>query len=257
MFVYSGEADIELTANFKSSYPIYYSTEGNGNLSVVSDSDSKEIASGETLPDGATLIINTVADEHHELTALNLNGSETDLSLLPIRINISGRLDIRAVFAPVHYSIVVKQAVHGNLEVYRELDSFGRGSGTPFGSNDRAPYSTTLYIFATPDSEYSLTAVRVNDKVMLPEKGESYIKHTLDSHICIEPVFTATSSIAAERIDSNEIGGGLRFCTDATLALPFLPPKVYTLSGLTEKLSRLHACKNTYGLKTKPAVTRH
>lgn len=205
LFVYSGEADIELTANFKSSYPIYYSTEGNGNLSVVSDSDSKEIASGETLPDGATLIINAVADEHHELTALNLNGSETDLSLLPIRINISGRLDIRAVFAPVHYSIVVKQAVHGNLEVYRELDSFGRGSGTPFGSNDRAPYSTTLYIFATPDSEYSLTAVRVNDKVMLPEKGESYIKHTLDSHICIEPVFTATSSIAAERIDSNEI----------------------------------------------------
>lgn len=240
-FTYTGEADIDLTANFASAYPITYSSTGAGTILLSRQNSDSPIPSGELLPENVKIQITLLPEPHNIVESLTINGSDATQSLgdgNSLLLTTAAPLDIKAAFAPRHYSITIANPVHGTIEVYRAIDAQGSGCGTPLGSTDRAPYASDIYIFATPHPGYTLLGVTINGSATDPEQGAAYIHHSLETHVEIDAQFSATDGITGLSPDSAETIRG-----------------VYDLNG--RYLGRtLPAAKGIYIVKTTARILK-
>lgn len=197
-YTYTATESVVLTANFRSHYPVTFSAEGNGTLSVA-DEIGAAMESGTVLDEGSRISVSAEAAAHHFVERVSINGADVTEVFLQsdsrYSTAIAGPTDIKVVFSPDMYTISIEDAPHGVVSVYRGVDPDGNGVGSALSDGDRAPYGTILYILAFPEQGYTLSGVLVNGTLRQPASGELHIAHKVEGDVSIKPVYSAVSGI--------------------------------------------------------------
>lgn len=207
-YTYTATQSVTLTANFRSHYPVTFSAEGNGTLSVA-DETGASMESGTVRDEGGRISVSAEAAEHHFVESVSINGADVTEAFLQsdsrYSTAIAGPTDIKVVFSPDMHTVSIEDTPHGVVSVYRGVDPDGAGVGSALSDGDRAPYGTILYILAFPEQGYTLSGVLVNGTLRQPESGAAHIVHKVEGDVSIKPVYSAVSGIGAILPEGAEI----------------------------------------------------
>lgn len=207
-YTYTATQSVVLTANFRSHYPVTFSYEGNGAISVA-DEAGAAMESGAVCDEGSRISVVAVADAHHFVESVSVNGADVTEVFMQNDSRYSTAIvkptDIKVVFSPDMHTLSIEAVPHGTVRVYREIGSDGAGVGSPLSHGDRVPYGSTLYIFASADEGYTMEGVMVNGTKSLPEAGAAHIVHKVEGDVSIKPVYGYVSGIDAILPEGTEI----------------------------------------------------
>lgn len=221
-FVYDKESEATITANFTSIYRLTYSISGeevnNVDVNLINLEDQSIITSG-TVPEfstalneGTRLSLSIEAPEHFEVSELIIDGINVTADFYDNECNytfaIGRNTAISVVIAPMRHSISINNHAYGSVKVYKELDSTGKGLGSPLLHGDRTYYGTRLFIFPEAvESSYALTSLSINGVEITAKGGKDYFEHLVDGDVEISPVFASVTAIDSIETDgqSDEI----------------------------------------------------
>ncbi|MCH5319734.1 MAG: hypothetical protein J1E38_08520 [Paramuribaculum sp.] len=196
-FIYEGEEDIELTANFYSKYPVKLTNVGKSE-SHLEDEEGNLIDNDSVVLENTLIKLLGSCDETEELQQIIINNSpvsgQVDDGILDMAIVVKEPLTIKVLWQPRQYNLTVSSSIGGTVNLYGEITEAGTPTGNKFDPLQKISHGTVIHIFPIAEDGYELESLIINGKDRISDLQKDYISHIAESHVSIEANFKAKPS---------------------------------------------------------------
>ena len=159
VFVYNGDSDATLTANFGHTVTLMPAQGGSATITA----EGNTLKNGTIVAPGTKVTVTATPGQGMMLDCILINGAEVEMEAgsMTYTFAIEENSSIEVVFDSIRYSFSVSASEGGQVEVWESVTGSSDPAGEMINNGDMITASTEAYVFITPAEDYKIASVTV------------------------------------------------------------------------------------------------